>query len=65
MATSRNTTVVTDARTDAQPRRSWQLGFWAFAGSIALLAAQGLAARRLELTFDEAYYTLWSRWLSF
>ena len=26
---------------------------------------QALAARRLELTFDEAYYTLWSRSLSF
>ena len=26
---------------------------------------QALAAERLELTFDEAYYTLWSRSLSF
>jgi 4-amino-4-deoxy-L-arabinose transferase-like glycosyltransferase len=33
--------------------------------SIALLAIQALAAGRLELTFDEAYYTLWSRFLSF
>ncbi len=62
---SGNTTVVADAQTDAKPRRSGQLGFWAFAASIALLAAQALAARRLELTFDEVYYTLWSRWLSF
>jgi hypothetical protein len=62
---SGNSTVVADAQTDAKPRRSGQLGFWAFAASIALLAAQALAARRLELTFDEAYYALWSRWLSF
>ena len=62
---SGNSTVVADAETDAKPRRSGQLGFWAFAASIALFAAQALAARRLELTFDEAYYTLWSRWLSF
>ena len=62
---SGNSTVITDAQTDAKPRRSGQLGFWAFAASIALVAAQALAARRLELTFDEAYYTLWSRSLSF
>ena len=62
---SGNSTVAADARTEAKPRRAAQLGFWAFAASIALLAAQALAARRLELTFDEAYYTLWSRSLSF
>ena len=62
---SGNSTVVADAQTHAKPRRRGQLGFWAIAASIALFAAQALAARRLELTFDEAYYTLWSRWLSF
>ena len=41
------------------------LGLFACAGSIALLALQALAAGRLELSFDEAYYTLWSRSLSF
>src|SRR5208282_1054923 len=48
---SGNTTVVADAQTDAKPRRSGQLGFWAFAASIALMAAQALAARRLGLSF--------------
>ncbi len=37
----------------------------AIAGSLALLALQAVAAARLELTFDEAYYALWSRSLSF
>ena len=55
----------TAARTEARPRRAGWLGFCAFAATIALLAAQALIARRLELTFDEAYYTLWSRALSF
>jgi 4-amino-4-deoxy-L-arabinose transferase-like glycosyltransferase len=41
------------------------LGLCACVGSIALLAMQALAAGRLELTFDEAYYALWSRSLSF
>ena len=30
-------------------------------GALALVALQAFAASRLELTFDEAYYTLWSR----
>src|SRR5208283_1777932 len=34
-------------------------------GALGLLAAQIFAAARLELTFDEAYYTLWSRSLAF
>ena len=34
-------------------------------GAIALVALQAFAAWRLELTFDEAYYTLWSRGLAF
>ena len=62
---SGNSTVAAAARTEAGPRRAGWLGFCAFAATIALLAAQALVARRLELTFDEAYYTLWSRALSF
>ncbi len=38
---------------------------WAIGGAIGLLALQALAASRLELTFDEAYYFLWSRSLAF
>ena len=34
-------------------------------GAIALFALQAVAAGRLELTFDEAYYSLWSRFLAF
>jgi 4-amino-4-deoxy-L-arabinose transferase-like glycosyltransferase len=45
-------------------RAAW-LGVFACAASIGLLAMQALAVGRLELTFDEAYYTLWSRSLSF
>ena len=62
---SGNSTVAAAARTEATPRCAGWLGFCAFAATIALLAAQALIARRLELTFDEAYYTLWSRALSF
>ena len=53
------------ARSEAGLRRAAWLGLYACAASIALLAMQALAAGRLELTFDEAYYTLWSRSLSF
>ncbi|HXO03509.1 MAG TPA: glycosyltransferase family 39 protein, partial [Stellaceae bacterium] len=53
------------ARTETGFRRAAWLGLYAGAASIALLAIQALAAGRLELTFDEAYYTLWSRFLSF
>jgi 4-amino-4-deoxy-L-arabinose transferase-like glycosyltransferase len=62
---SGNSTVVAAARAEATPRRAAWLGLFACAASIALLAMQALAAQRLELTFDEAYYTLWSRSLSF
>ena len=41
------------------------LAGFAAAGGVGLLAAQAFAASRLELTFDEAYYTLWSRSLAF
>ena len=57
--------IVADARPKAGLRRAAGLGLFACAGSIALLAMQALAAGRLELTFDEAYYTLWSRALAF
>ena len=49
----------------AAPRRAAWLVLFACAASIALWAIQALAASRLELTFDEAYYALWSRHLSF
>jgi 4-amino-4-deoxy-L-arabinose transferase-like glycosyltransferase len=62
---SSNSTVAADARTEAKPRRAFGLGLLAVVASAALVAAQAGAARRLELTFDEAYYTLWSRALSF
>ena len=57
--------MVAAARSEAGLRRAAWLGLYACAASIALLAMQALAAGRLELTFDEAYYTLWSRSLSF
>jgi 4-amino-4-deoxy-L-arabinose transferase-like glycosyltransferase len=53
------------ARTGTRPRCAGWLGFCAIAATIALLATQTLVVRRLELSFDEAYYTLWSRSLSF
>jgi hypothetical protein len=53
------------AETEAQEGRTVTLAAWAVGGSIALIALQAFAARRLELTFDEAYYTLWSRSLAF
>jgi 4-amino-4-deoxy-L-arabinose transferase-like glycosyltransferase len=56
---------VAAARSETGLRRAGWLGLCACAASIALLAMQALAAGRLELTFDEAYYTLWSRSLSF
>jgi 4-amino-4-deoxy-L-arabinose transferase-like glycosyltransferase len=61
---SGNSTVAA-ARTEPGLRRAARLALCACAASIALLAMQGLAAGRLELTFDEAYSTLWSRSLSF
>jgi Dolichyl-phosphate-mannose-protein mannosyltransferase len=57
--------VAAAVRTGTGVRRAAWLGLYACAASIALLAIQALAAGRLELTFDEAYYTLWSRFLSF
>ena len=57
--------MVAPARSETGLRRAARLGVCAVAAPIALLAMQALAAGRLELTFDEAYYTLWSRSLSF
>jgi len=62
---SGNSTVAGATRAQEARRPVAWLGLFACAASIALLAIQALAARRLELTFDEAYYTLWSRSLSF
>ncbi len=62
---SGNSTVVAATRAEAAPRRAAWLALSACVASIGLLAMQVLAAQRLELTFDEAYYTLWSRSLSF
>ncbi len=57
--------MVAVARTQTGLRRAAWLSVYACAASIALLAMQAAAAGRLELTFDEAYYTRWSRSLSF
>jgi 4-amino-4-deoxy-L-arabinose transferase-like glycosyltransferase len=53
------------AGAEARERHAARLAGWAIGGSIALLVLQAFAARRLELTFDEAYYTLWSHGLAF
>ena len=58
-------TVAGAARAEAARRPVAWLGLFACAAAIALLAMQALAARRLELTFDEGYYALWARSLSF
>ena len=47
-----------------KPNCGWLMSS-ALGASVALLALQAFAAQRLELTFDEAYYTLWSRALAF
>jgi Dolichyl-phosphate-mannose-protein mannosyltransferase len=62
---SGNSMVAAGARSAISSRRASWLAVLACSASIALLAMQALAATRLELTFDEAYYTLWSRSLSF
>ncbi len=60
----RDASIVAESR-PATDRRLSPLARFAIAGSIALLALQAFAARRFELTFDEAYYALWSRSLAF
>ena len=57
--------MVAATRTETGLRRAAWLGLYACMASVALLTLQAVAARRLELTFDEAYYALWSRSLSF
>ena len=60
----RDASIIAEERPQA-PSRAGLLTALAVGGSIALLALQAVAARRLELTFDEAYYVLWSRSLGF
>jgi 4-amino-4-deoxy-L-arabinose transferase-like glycosyltransferase len=60
----RDATIVAEERNSARSRAAL-LTALAIGGSFALLAMQAVAAQRLELTFDEAYYTLWSRSLAF
>jgi 4-amino-4-deoxy-L-arabinose transferase-like glycosyltransferase len=62
---SGNLTVAAAARTETGRNGARWLGYCALAAAVALLAAQTLVAVRLELTFDEAYYALWSRALAF
>ena len=50
---------------EAGVERRVRLAVWAISGAVAVGAFQALAAGRLELTFDEAYYALWSRSLAF
>ena len=57
--------MVAATRTGTGLRRAAWLGLYACAASVAFLTLQAMGAWRLELTFDEAYYTLWSRSLSF
>jgi len=56
--------IVAGAKRASLDGRSKRLVGFAAAAAIALLAAQAFVAARLELTFDEAYYTLWSRSLA-
>jgi 4-amino-4-deoxy-L-arabinose transferase-like glycosyltransferase len=60
----RGASIVADLRPRSE-RDAVRLALWAIGGSLGLLALQAFAAARLELTFDEAYYTLWSRSLAF
>ncbi len=56
--------IVAGARPRSNRRPEWLIAL-AAGGALLLLAMQTFAASRLELTFDEAYYTLWSRSLAF
>src|SRR6185437_1560759 len=60
-----NSTAAPAARVETGLSRAAWLSLFACLASIALLAMQAFAAGRHELTFDEAYYSLWSRHLSF
>lgn len=56
--------IVAESRSRSD-RRHGPLVAFAAVGALGLLALQAFAASRLELTFDEAYYRLWSRDLAF
>jgi 4-amino-4-deoxy-L-arabinose transferase-like glycosyltransferase len=60
---SGRSTAAAGSRAEARARRG--LGVYAAAAALALFVLQALAAQRLQLSFDEAYYTLWSRFLAF
>ena len=60
----RDASIVAEERSGASSRAGLLTAF-AVGGSVALFLLQAVAARRLELTFDEAYYVLWSRSLAF
>ncbi len=57
--------IVAEAAPAANRPFGGRLGLWALGAAVSLLALQAIAAGRLELTFDEAYYVLWSRSLAF
>jgi hypothetical protein len=56
--------IVSETPPAAKRPSGGRLWAWALGASVTLLALQAIAARRLELTFDEAYYVLWSRSLA-
>jgi hypothetical protein len=60
----RSASIAAEMRPETKARLG-RLAAWVIGGSIALVALQALVAKWLELTFDEAYYTLWSRSLAF
>ncbi len=55
--------IVAEPRPRFAPRPGWLVAS-AAGGAILLFVLQAFAASRLELTFDEAYYALWSRSLA-
>ena len=59
----RDASIVAEERSQER-RHAAVLTALALGGSFALLVMQASAAQRLELTFDEAYYALWSRSLA-
>jgi hypothetical protein len=64
-ARGRNVRGALFADSAASGARARRLAALATGGALALFAFQIFAAARLELTFDEAYYALWSRSLAF
>ena len=55
--------IVAEPRPRFAPRPGWLVAS-AAGGAILLFVLQAFAASRLELSFDEAYYALWSRSLA-